>query len=248
MIPNSSFIWDNIKYLWYLQFPWRFFTFTNIFISSLSAFGLFFLLKIFDKASILRRLTQLSIIFLCLFVVYKYSVYFKPQKYLNTDDAIRTTFEEISWRISNTSFEFSPKGVKTKKSKLNTSIFDIEKKDVTEDTYKVLSGKAEVKINKNLFQLKEFEINAKTPVKFQLNTFNFPGWKAFIVSSNQQNKELKITSSSNYKLININLKSGRYIVRFIFLSTMVRTVSEILTLITLLFIIFSIIKSHSKSQ
>jgi len=228
MTPVSSFVWDHIQYLWYLQFPWRFFTFINLFISALSAFGLSFLLEIAAKKEILKKTASLSIIFLCLLVVYKYGIYFRPQRYLNTTDKDRTAFEEISWRISNSSFEFSPKGVKTKKSALDTSIFDIERKDITTVPYKIIFGNAEVKTLSNLYQKKEFAVNAKTPIYFQLNTFNFPGWKAYLQSANGQTEEV-INDNNEYRLIRLNLDKGKYRLLFLFENTYIRTIANLIS-------------------
>src|SRR3989344_4265668 len=40
--PLSIFVWDRIGFLSYLQFPWRFLTFTTIFISIVAAYAVFF--------------------------------------------------------------------------------------------------------------------------------------------------------------------------------------------------------------
>src|SRR3990167_8436854 len=46
---DSSFIWDRVKYLWYLQFPWRFLTFTAIFISIAGGYSVFFLFRLIEQ-------------------------------------------------------------------------------------------------------------------------------------------------------------------------------------------------------
>ncbi len=45
-LTYSQFVWDKIKYLWYLQFPWRFLTFTGIFISLIAGAGVYYLGKL----------------------------------------------------------------------------------------------------------------------------------------------------------------------------------------------------------
>src|SRR3990167_7741433 len=45
----SSFIWDRIKFLWYLQFPWRFLTLVAIFISIVGGYCVFFLSRLLEQ-------------------------------------------------------------------------------------------------------------------------------------------------------------------------------------------------------
>ena len=256
----SSFIWDKLKYLWYLQFPWRFLTFTAIFISIVGGFFLYFLSVIlnevkdllrmqgrkpvarFFEAALLRMTAVISLLIIAITII-TYQKYFKPQRFINTTDKERTSFEEITWRISRTSYEFVPKEVKTKKSELNTTILTIEKKDLPSRPLEILSGAGNITILKNKFQEKEFFIDAKTPLTFRLNTFNFPGWKAYLTPSSvipststslsvNSVRNLNTYDTNDLKLITVNVPSGKHNLRFNFEDTNIRKVANIISVTT----------------
>ncbi len=233
----SSFIWDNIQFLSYLQFPWRFLTFTSVFISVIGGYSVYFLAKllknIYIDISIYRYIIILltpALIFLTIFV---YGKYFKPGKLLTTTDHKRTSFEEISWRISSTSYEFVPKGVKTKKSALDTTILAIEKKDLPKNPYNIVKGQGEVTVTKNNFSDRSFLIQAMTPVKFRLNTFNFPGWNAYL-----NNNKIIINDNNDLKLITVNVPLGTYNLSFRFEDTHIRKIADYISLTGTFFVIY----------
>ena len=136
-----------------------------------------------------------------------------------------TAREEISWRISRTSYEFVPKGIKTKKSELDTTELAIEKKDLPQDPYKVILGDADIETVKNNFQNKEFSVNAKTQLIFRLNTYNFPGWTTYLNS-----QKTSINDRNDYKLITLNIPQGQHELKFVFKNTPVRNLANFLTL------------------
>ncbi|MEK7495036.1 MAG: 6-pyruvoyl-tetrahydropterin synthase-related protein, partial [Patescibacteria group bacterium] len=234
-LTYSQFIWDKVKYLWYLQFPWRFLTFTGIFISLVSAAGIYYLGKLIEADSGSKKaLFNLFIIIIIFITVIKYITYSKPHDLKSYDEKQLTSFEEISWRVSKTSFEFSPKGIKTKKTELGTTTIGLEKKDLTKDAYSVISADKKgirIKTILDLFVKKEFKINSKKPFQFRLNTFNFPGWKAIL-----DGKEIKINNNNDYKLITVSVPEGSHKLSFIFKNTLVRNIGNIISFITNIFI------------
>ena len=234
----SSFIWDRIKFLWYLQFPWRFLTFVAIFISIVGGYCVFFLSRLLEqyfqprvlKVLFWRSVYYFSVIVLIFGTIFVYQKYFKPQKFIKTTDKERTSYEEIAWRISRTSYEFVPKEVKTKKSELNTTLLAVEKKDLPKKSYEILSGEGNVTILNNKFQDKEFLIDAVSPLTFRLNTYYFPGWQTYI-----NNKKINIDDSNDFKLITVSIPSGKQTIKFVFQDTNVRKVGNIISLVTFVF-------------
>lgn len=230
----SSFIWDRISYLWYLQFPWRFMTFTALFISIAGGYAVFFGVNVLwrflhVKKSVSKTINFLIVISIILSTVVIYSKYFHPQKYISTNDKERTSFEEIAWRISDTSYEFVPKGVKTKKTSLGTTTLAINKNELPLKPYKIISGDAKVKVIKNNFNDKEFKVNIKTQTDFQLNTYFFPGWEALV-----DDKIVTINNSNDLKLINIQIPEGVHKIIFLFKNTSIRTFGNLVSLISAL--------------
>lgn len=232
-LTYSQFIWDKIKYLWYLQFPWRFLTFAGIFISLIAGAGIYYFGKIIELDNKVKKvLFNLIIISLLIITVVKYSIYSKPHDPKVYDEKKLTSFEEISWRVSKTSFEFSPVGIKTKKTELGTTTIGLERQNLTKESFKILSSNKEritVKTVIDKFSKKEFNIESKNSIEFRLNTFNFPGWQVSL-----DGKEIKISDNNDYKLITVLVPEGNHKLSFIFKNTSVRTLGNLVSLISLI--------------
>jgi 4-amino-4-deoxy-L-arabinose transferase-like glycosyltransferase len=231
-VTYSQFIWDKIQYLWYLQFPWRFMTFTGIFISLIAGAGVYYLEKLIKADSGVKKvLFNLGIVFMIIMIILKYINYSKPHDLKEYDEKKLTSFEEISWRVSKTSFEFSPVGIKTAKTELGTTTIGLSKKDLTKNSFDILtSDKKGVVVRQtiNKFSKKEFEINSIKPVEFRLNTFNFPGWQASL-----DGKSIKIIDNNDYKLITVNVPKGNHKLSFVFRNTLVRKISLFISIISI---------------
>lgn len=160
--------------------------------------------------------------------IFQYQKYFRPQKQLITTDELRTSREEIAWRVSRTSYEFVPKGVKTTKTKLGTTIVDIEKDELPKKPYEVIEGSGNVIMIKNHFAYKVFTVSSQSPTTLQLNTYNFPGWTAYL-----DKEKALINDNNKFKLITINIPSGEHIVEFRFENTPIRTFGNLISLTTL---------------
>lgn len=234
---SSSIIWDNLNLLWNLQFPWRFLSITVIFVALVSVYFIYFLQRMLEKL-IFKRLIifTLSLFFIVLTIV-KYSQYCRPQFYLKVSDKDLLTDEEILWRQSRTVLHFVPQGVKAKKNEYGVYILDIEKKDLPKNIFEIKKGEAQVKILTNKFQQKEFLVKAKTPVIFQLNTFYFRGWTAYL-----DKRKLLIDDNNPYKLITVKIPVGEHTVKFIFEDTLVRKIGNLTSLFTLIVYIFLFVK------
>jgi hypothetical protein len=239
MLDYSSVIWDSISFLWYLQFPWRFMTFVAVFISLLGGGASYFMMQLPIRDTTKDRI---GFVILCVGVfasILIYSKYFNPYEQRALTDAQMTSNEEIAWRISRTSFEFVPKGVRTKKSELNTTVLAINKEDLPTSPYKLIAGRGIVEPNELTSSMKTFIVKQDQPVTFRLNTYNFPGWEAYIVNAFENNtaKQLPISDENGLKLITVTVPPGEYILTFIFRDTVTRVVAGFITLASLAFVI-----------
>jgi hypothetical protein len=226
----SDIIWKNFKILWSLQFPWRFLAPTSAFVALTASFGIYFLEKLIKS----KKIIWLICFFLIMLIIFKYHQYFKPQNYLHVSDKELVTDEEIVWKQSKTVLHFVPKGVKAKKNEYGVYVLDIEKKNLPKNLFEIKKGKAKVKILENRFQDKKFFIDAQTPTIFQLNTFNFIGWQAYL-----NGKKIQIDDKNDYKLITVFIPKGRHNLEFRFEDTLVRKIGNYLSLLSFFgFLIF----------
>lgn len=221
----SSFIWDNVGFLSYLQFPWRFLTFAGFFLATVAAFSLYFFVSLFKKYQEKYSLGMVSIVVIILTVVI-YQKYFRPQNYISTSDQRETTFEKIAWDVSLTSLDFIPQGVPTRQLTPDRRTVDIDKSELQQNLYNVYRGTSKrLDTLKNTMREKEFNLEAFVPLRFWLHTFNFPGWRAYL-----NDVEIPISGNETFNLIEVYIPQGYHNLRFVFESTPVRTAANLISL------------------
>lgn len=219
----SDWLWARIDLLNYLQFPWRFLTYSAIFSSFLGGFVIFFLEKYF-----VRSKKIILVLILGLVTVGSTFPIFAPQKFLDVKDDYYTNVNDIKWRVSKASFEFVPNGVATKLSDIKTTQVDLEQKDIQDKPYKVLSGNAKVKVLSDKSHSKIFEINSKGKSVVQINTFSFPGWITIL-----DGKRVKYNDNNKLKLITLSIPNGMHNLSVNFVNTFPRAVGNAITLVTI---------------
>ena len=119
LLPISRQVWIlGFRLLKYIQFPWRYLSFSLIGISILGALTVFFLRL---KSDLLHLLTGVLI---CITILVNIQ-YFQPQfKYAETVDQLLTE-EKIKWEYSGRSDEYLPKGfIRPQSAEIATSTKD----------------------------------------------------------------------------------------------------------------------------
>lgn len=240
MISQSEFLWNLISFLQYLQFPWRFMTFIGLFISVIGAYGIYFATSLLKGKHAMIAAIALVII-MSIGTIATYQKYFKPQEYMKVSDKQLTSFDEIAWRVSRTSFEFVPKGVKTKNSEYGTTVLAIDKKDLNRSQFDVKNGTAKVTPIKTVYDEKVFDIDTASGAQFTLHTYNFPGWMAYLDGT-----KTKISDSNDLKLITVSMPAGKHQLRFVFEDTPVRTIANTLSLVSIILITSSFFINFKK--
>lgn len=214
----SKPIWDLITPLQYLQFPWRFLTFTALFSSILA--GLF-IYKL--KLPFIKLLT--SVIFI-LFLLSTNLKLFKPQVYrFDLTDQKATAEQTIKWDVSMSSFEYIPKGVELVKNNLGANTISISENQVEKDRVQVLSGDAQIYNLQDKPNLIKFSLNAKTDSEVLINSFNFPFWQAKI-----DNQEVTPRSATSLKLMALEVPQGSHIVTITFKNTPIMNFANMVSL------------------
>lgn len=220
---HSQFIWDRLKPLWYLQFPWRFLVFAAFFSSLLSG-GLIAYTHKRLKGSSIAKLIVFTPLFL---VIFSHQAYFQPARFLEVTDRDYTTEEDLKWRVSKMSFEYVPKGVATKLSDIETTQLDLEKEEIAKRPFEIIKGPLEVIEIKNMPHQKVFK--TKGGGDLRVNTYHFAGWKAFV-----DGREAVIKETGKLKLITLKIPDGEHRVEVVFNDTPVRRLANILTFIAFL--------------
>ena len=234
MTPASYLIWERISFLHYLQFPWRFLSFVNVFMALVIGYISYFLIKIAPPSS--RKANIVVAMIIIVVVIGIQHKYFRPQSLIAVDEKQRTSRQEIAWEVSGTSFEFSPKGIKTKKSKYNTTIPDLKESDLPVSDFTIVDGQMTMAKKKNTAHLREYQVNADKKTTLRLNTFNFPGWAAYV-----DGVKTKIDDNNDFKLMTITIPKGEHEVSFRFEDTPIRAFAEIVSLMAFVIAVGSVI-------
>jgi len=212
----SQFIWDNLKALSYIQFPWRFMLFA-VFTSSFVG-GYLFLFR-FDQR--LKYILAVIIISACLIF---YGQNFQPSSYLNVSDGYYTNLGVIRWKTSAMAFEYVPAGIATKKSQLNTTIVDITEEQIAKGIARPLDPGITINTLEDRPQYKKFEYSAVEDGKIQVNTFTFPGWETYL-----NGNEIGYNDMNKLRLITVDVPRGKGIVELKLTDTNIRKIANILS-------------------
>lgn len=208
----SKFVWDGLPPLQYLQFPWRFLSFTALFGAAVTAIATVCLGRIWPKlleeyyqrvpitnsliksrifAWILGRLMPITTLIVGLILVIglylPHAKLFKPEIWLEqaSDETILTT-ENISWHISSTSFEFVPKDVATRfDQEKEITQLAINRSDVPDQIYQLGHAEADAKVIADLPGYKHIKLDTDQISDVVFNTFYFPGWKLYLNGQEQ---------------------------------------------------------------
>lgn len=223
----SQFIWDKIEFLWYIQFPWRFLIFSTLFSSflagSLSLIPLAGKIKIFLTVIIISILIGLNM------------NYFTPSKFLPfVKDYDYTNQEKIRWDTSIIAAEYVPKGIATKKSNINTTIIDIDKKDIAKKSFAVISGDMIVTQIQDLPQKKKYMTVSNKKSILRINTYSFPGWKVYV-----DGEETSYTDNNKLKLITLNPLVGYHTIVAKLTETKIRSWGNWISIISIITLIMT---------
>lgn len=218
----SEFIWYLIKPLAYLQFPWRFLTFTALFSSIMAGYFIYIL-----RLSFLRFIFT-GIILIAL-IVPNYKL-FKPQFYRESlTDAEATSPEKINWDVSLSSFEYSPRGIALKVDERGVNMIDINKNEIPNSKIEIASSDVLINMLKNTPSLIKFNYNSTSKTIAQANIFDFPNWNVYI-----DGRKVEHNSVGKFKLIAFDIPEGTHTVSIKFENTKVRVFADLVSAISLL--------------
>ena len=204
--PRSEFIWKAIDPLKYLQFPWRFLLLVIFFVSLMS--GSFFLID-FEK----KKLIWILLVFTVVSLNFSY---FKPNKFIQTNDQKLLTGKDWDKQIKRSIFDYLPIYAKEPPAELATV------------RYQILVGDSKV------FDFKEgtnwitFDIETRSHTIIRLSQYYFPDWKIFV-----DGKEAIVEYKNNsLGLMTFILGKGNHSISARLHDTPVRTLANLISLIS----------------
>jgi len=212
--PRSLFVWKLIPPLKFLQFPWRFLMFIAFFVS-LSAGSIFLLVK--------KKISIFAWVFLMILVVsYNFS-YFKPREFVNITSENYLKGDNWDEQIKRSIFDYLPIYAEMPPAELATR------------NYSIISGDVKIENFSEGTNWFKFDALARSSSTVQISQYYFPGWKIYI-----NNDQANIDYSNDLGLITVNLPAGQSVLKARLTNTPIRTISNLLTVISIAFLVYLI--------
>lgn len=227
---RSSFIWDKISLLVWLQFPWRILA-DNVFILSILSAAVIYLLP--SKKYLIFIIGGVVVI---TFIFY--GSFYKPLRWVDISDKEKFSGELWEKQLTISIFDYLPIYAKLPPIAKAPEFPEVMDGKVNFVSYKKGSN----------YQIGELQVLEKANIRLPL--FDFPGMKVF-----DNGKEIPINHNDCRKqefclgLISFDLEPGNHAIKAVLTNTLVRTIGNYLTLIGAIILIIIYFKKvgHAKN-
>jgi len=218
---KSTFIWEAVDILKYVQFPWRFISVSILFASLLGGF----FVTIFKKPFI----NYISLFIAMVTVILNFE-YFRPEKLYNLTDAQKLSGESFEVQKKGALLDYLPVGAKEPKSK-------------APDFPEFGLGEGKVTDYQTRSNYWSFSVDVTSDLgTIEVPIFDFPNWQISIDGRS-------ITHSKTpWGTILLEVQKGRHFIYARFKDTLLRRVSNLISLISVLSVGLYVFKYARKNQ
>lgn len=233
---KSSPIWTLFESaLIFIQFPWRFLSISIFLLSTLCALGIFFIQKLNFKIFKINSAIIYGIVLItaCLIL---YGSFFHPNKWYDITD--KEKFSGVSWekQLTISIFDYLPIYAKfppTSAAPMNPE---------------TLEGLADFKNSRKGSAMKSWEVEIFQPSIIRAPIFDFPGMKVLVDGSiiNHWNDDCR-NQEFCLGLVTFKLEPGRHFVEIKLTNTPIRTIGNLLTILSFLILVILLVPINRKS-
>lgn len=229
-LDYSKSIWELVRPMAFLQYPWRFLLLISFFISILAASVIYSLETLLENVKN-KWFIALSLV-TSLFIILLNVKFFVPQAYSLVDTSYFTNDYFLKWKTSTVTSEYMPKDFLKPSSFVKLP-----------NGPQIVKGKIQIKMTtyRTGFYLMEYDSDSVSEVLFPIAYF--PAWRSKIDSL-----------ESDYKINNngllISLPSGNHVVTFYYEQTPVEKAADVISICGILALVLAIIykKPYEKSS
>ncbi len=217
---KSTFIWDGIAFMKYIQFPWRFLLLAGFSFSLAGGY----LFKFFGKGKYVGLLVVL------LFVVsyLLYGGFFKPKEWLFINDTEKFSGQNWIKEITASIYDYLPAAAK------KAPDFEAKKEPVFVGGGGVILG------GKKGTNWQDWDVKVdSTTANLQLQVYDFPNWQVLV-----DGEKSAINSDNKHGLITVSLASGNHKISGKLMDTPIRTISNVISLAALAIFSFLCLKRY----
>ena len=223
---RSTFIWQMIPALKFVQFPWRFLTLVTFSFSFIAGSFVLFIPKKFIYWAV--GILSVGLI------VFNWN-YFLPYEGKMGPLTDKEKFAGEAWNLQRTAgiFDYLPKTAKE------------NPKGPQEGLAEIMEGEGEINNSTQKTNWAKFEITVDKEALVRINIFQYPNWKAFI-----DGKETKISipDTEKWGRMYVTVSEGTHIVYLKLYNTPLRTVSNIVSLIVWIGLISFLLKKRKLNE
>lgn len=228
---KSSFIWEALPFMSYLQFPWRFLTVSIFLLSFLGTFSAFFI-SIFSK-----RYAKIFIFLIIALAIIGNAPFFKPKEWYGISD--KDKFSGPFWEkeLTISIFDYLPIYAKLPPNKKAPELPEVLEGQVKFIDYQKGSN----------YQTGKIEVLEDSIIRLPL--FDFPGMEVKINNQkvNYKNNDCR-GEEFCFGLITFNIPKGKHTISARLTDTPVRSISNIITMLSFAVILGISIKiKHEKN-
>jgi len=205
---RSTPIWQKIKILEYLQFPWRFLGLV-IFFASFASGAIIMFLK--DK-----RLKYFLTGILILGLLFSTRIYFQPERYYQITDQDRLTGEQWELALTNAIFDYLP------------IYAEMPPAEEAPELPQIINGEGEVfnLLKGTDWQEFNLEVRGEEEAEVRLSLYDFPGWTVWV-----DGERTEINHDNFLGLITFKVSPGEHQIRAQLINSPVRTIGNLMSLI-----------------
>lgn len=212
---RSIFIWEKIPNLSFVQFPWRFLSLTIFSGSLLTGFTIL----LFG-----RKLQRGFVVLIVLTTVLFNWNYFRPEKFINITDAQKLSGDQ--WRIQQKAalMDYLPRRV-------------VEPREPAPDKPVVIRGDAIISNFVNKSNRWEFQVRGLRESRIEMPIFDFPQWEVWL-----DNTKIEYDDNNLLKRVSFKVPAGEFRVKGYFKDSGIRTLSNSITVLSMIILIISYAK------
>ncbi|TSC88578.1 MAG: Uncharacterized protein G01um10147_74 [Microgenomates group bacterium Gr01-1014_7] len=213
---KSSFIWEKLPVLWWLQFPWRFLTDSIFLLSFLGAITVFFVGLLNKKIALIFALFILAATFIL------HSQFFTPKDWVNISDTDKFSGKLWEKQLTISIFDYLPIYAKLPPNHKAPKFPE------------VLEGQANFLNYQKGSNFQTGEVEVKKEALIRLPLFDFPGMKVTAGGNTLPHTVDCRGEEYCFGLISFKLSPGKYKIKAQLQDTPVRQIGNIITLISII--------------
>ncbi len=220
----SQPVWELVRPMAFLQYPWRFLL-TAVFFASFISGAVFWVLEKYLKKNVLIIIVLFLVSCFLVLVSIKF---FVPQYYLPVNSDYYNNTYMLQWTTSKVSDEYMPKNFQRPENQTQIANFSkLNSKDIKIENVNLKT------------QRTTFDITALSTQRITVPLAYFPSWQGYVDGK-------QVVINDNLGKVAVNMPKGQHSVLFIFRENRIELLADLISLAGILALFIGIIHLNKK--